>query len=253
MRMGGGQGSLLMLLTSPSIDWGLGGAGARLPAPACRGWRGRRGRSRASPWGAGSVLSRVSLPCLFLPGAPAESAGWGLCPLFRSRGKRRGLLSSLWLRKDAEQALGLGPTPSRLVQGPSLGGRGLVVVDGWRQHSRGDAGAMVATGGGGAALGRMGWEGSPRRPYGQGAVQGPTAGWMGLGARGGKLDSWRNALETLSLPLMTSALSTCWDSRGLRAESCSGACGALVYVVLGPPGGEVWVVARLHFSPVPGF
>ena len=52
-------------------------AGAQLPVPARRGWHGH---SRASPWGPGSALSRVSLPCLCLPGAPAESAGWVLCP-----------------------------------------------------------------------------------------------------------------------------------------------------------------------------
>ena len=42
LRMGGGQGSLLMFLMTPRIDWEwgrgegeLGGAGAQLPAPAC--------------------------------------------------------------------------------------------------------------------------------------------------------------------------------------------------------------------------
>lgn len=33
-----------------------------------------------------------------------------------------GLLSSLGLRKDAERSLGLGPTPSGLVEGPFFGG-----------------------------------------------------------------------------------------------------------------------------------
>ena len=97
-----------------------GQAGAQLPAPAHRGWRGH---SRASPWGPGSALSRVSLPCLCLPGAPAESAGWVLCPPgLGVRGMEGGLLSSLGLRKDAERSLGLGPAPSGLVEGPFFGG-----------------------------------------------------------------------------------------------------------------------------------
>lgn len=37
------------------------------------------------------------------------------------------------------------------------------------------------------------------------------------------------------IPSFQPLLSTCWESRGLGAESCCGACGAFMFVASGSP------------------
>ena len=109
--------------------------------------------------------------CSFQGKPPVSLSPWGtsqvcwVCSLsawFGSKGNRRGLLSFLGLRKDAEQSLGLGPAPSGLVEGPFFGGW----MDGWRQRSRGDAGPMVAAGAG-PCLGQRGLGGVSPETHGR--------------------------------------------------------------------------------------
>lgn len=66
--------------------------------------------------------------------------GGALPSWFGSRGKGRGLLSSIWLRKDAELSLGWGPPQSGLIDGSFF-------RDAWLEAAEhGDAGPVVATG-----------------------------------------------------------------------------------------------------------
>ena len=69
-------------------------------------------------------------------------------------------------------------------------------------------------------------------------------------ARGKLVPLW-NALETPSLP-STFVLSTCWESRGLGAESCCGACGAFMCVTSGSPRRGDQGLGLAAFEPRPG-
>lgn len=113
------------------------------------------------------------------------------------------------------------------------------------------AGEMPGIFGGhrGWALPWSGWvgRGLSRDDMG-GCCQGADGRWSGQG------ESWRRC-GMLWRPhpfLSTFVLSACWESRGLGAGSCCGACGAFVCIASGSPQSGGQGLGQAAFEPCPG-